>query len=202
MTVVPPPAEYGGRATARPTAVRPSRGRLTEESVWPEPDSSREPSRVVPLALSPDRLVPVDPALPRGTACADRPSDDEPEGVDTAVGADRAWPPPDPPLLELPPPPSDPPLLPLAPPEPLPRRCWALALGEKAKTNAADVKIARRLCRRSGNVRVIRTVPDGAISNRAAKSAELVYALFKGWRARRRDRCPAISPWRPVFLTP
>ena len=109
----------------------------------PEPELSRDPSRVVPLVVSPDLLVPVDPALPRGTACADRPSDEEPEGADTGVGADRAWPP-DPPLL-----------LPLPPLEPLPRRCWALALDEKAKTNTADVKTAKRLCRRSGNVRVI-----------------------------------------------
>src|SRR5262245_18450599 len=134
MTVVPPPAEYGGRATARPTAARPSRGRLTEEAVLPEPELSRDPSRVVPgvrsvpVVRSPD-LVSVDPALPRGTACADRPPDEEPEGVDTGAGAGRAWPPPDPPLLL--PPPSDPLLLPLLPPpEPPPRRCWALALGE------------------------------------------------------------------------
>ena len=156
MTVVPPPAEYGGRATAWPTVVRPSRGRVTEESVLPEPELSCDPSRaVVPLVLLSDLPVPVDPELPRGTACADRPSDDEPEGADTGAGADRAWPPPEPPLLEPPLPPSDPPLEALPPPEPPPRRCWALALGDKAKTNAADVKIARRLCRRSGTVRVI-----------------------------------------------
>jgi hypothetical protein len=67
MIVMPPPAVYGGRATACPTVARPSRGRLPEESVVLPPELSLEPSLVTaPVAPPPDRLVPVDPALPRG----------------------------------------------------------------------------------------------------------------------------------------
>jgi hypothetical protein len=127
--------------------------------VLPEPELPLAPSLVVaPLLLSPDLLVPVEPVLPRGTACADRPSDDDPEAVGAGLERDVP-PPPDPPPDEPDevacPPSLDPPLRDPPPDPPPPRLCWAYAIGEKAKNNAADVKIASRLFRLSWKSRVI-----------------------------------------------
>src|SRR5262245_63238203 len=86
MTVVP---ESGGRATACPTAVRPSRVRVPDESVLPAFELSPELSRVVdPAVLWPAVLEPVDPLPLRETACP--PSDDDPD--ETLVGVDREGP--------------------------------------------------------------------------------------------------------------
>ena len=92
MTVFP---ELGGRATACPTAVRPSRERVPDESVLPEFELLPELSRVVaPAVLLPAVLDPVDPLPLRETACP--PSDDDADdGVDREGPEDPADDPPD-----------------------------------------------------------------------------------------------------------
>jgi hypothetical protein len=105
--------------------------------------------------LLPVRVVPLDPPLSRGTARPDAGPDlpsEEPDETCAGVGVDRDCSPPLDPLVE-------PPAFPLPEPPPLeappPRLCCARAAGEKANNSPADVKSARTLFRRSGNLRVI-----------------------------------------------
>src|SRR3954470_682950 len=121
MMVVPPPFENGGRATALPTAVRPSRARLSDASPL-ACALSAAPSLVAGPEVPPVRLVPDDPVLAdpvlRGTAWADPLPDDDPEGASTGAGVERDPPPePDPPLEPEPPEPEPPPELEPPPPD-------------------------------------------------------------------------------------
>src|SRR6185436_11827462 len=118
------------------------------------------------------------------------------------AGAERAPPPELEPPPELPPdvawPPPDPPPLDPLPLDPPPRLCWAYAIGEKANTRAADVKIARHVSLRSGKVRVIALLLEVQTATALPSRLSSLYGVFAAAASGGWSSCPATSPRRPV----